>query len=113
MKGGDVYDVRSDGTSPGGGQTTTDLVTIFSPSLVNVAAFVDTDTHVRHVISLGASGQVYDYSYTKYPEQVLGETLLITLSNVVDMAAYYSSYDRTNHVILVTGDGNVHEVYYV
>jgi hypothetical protein len=41
------------------------------------------------------------------------ETLLLTLSNVVDMAAYYSDYDRTNHVILATVDGNIHEIYYV
>jgi hypothetical protein len=113
MKGGEVYDVRSDSTSPGGGQTTTDLVTTFTPPLVNVAAFVDTDTHLRHVISLDASGQAYDYSYTKYPEQVFGVTPLIMLDDVVDMAAYYSDYDRTNHVILVTADGIVHEVYYV
>ncbi len=96
-----------------GGQTTTDRVTHFFPSLVNVAAFVSSNTHVRHIILLDASGQVYDYSYTKNPAHLFGETLLLTLSNVVDMAAYYSDYDRTNHVILATVDGNIHEIYYV
>ena len=105
MKGGNVYHVHY---SFGG--ITTDLVTTFSPPLVNVAAFVSTDTNYRHVIVLDARGQVYDYSYT--PGQVFGQTLLYTLGNVVDMAAYYSVYDRMRHVILATGDGNVHELYY-
>jgi hypothetical protein len=112
MKGGDVYDVRMDNEVPGGGQTTTDLVTTFSPPLVNVAAFVDTDTHVRHIILLDSSGQVFDYSYKKDPVQLFGATSLITLGNVIDMVAYYSAYDGTNHVILATSDGNIHEVYY-
>lgn len=114
MKGGDVFDVYySGGIVSSGGQTTTDRVTGFSPSLVNVAAFVSPDTHVRHIILLDSSGQVYDYSYRKDPVQLFGATLLITLGNVIDMAAYYSTYDRTNHVILATDDGKIHEVYYV
>jgi hypothetical protein len=114
LKGGDVYDVHySGGIVSSGGQTTTDLVTTFFPSLVNVAAFVSSDTTVRHIILLDASGQVYDYSYIKDPLQLFGTTSLIPpLDNVVDMAGYYSYYDSTNHVILVTSDGNVHEVYY-
>jgi hypothetical protein len=110
MKNGEVYDVRSEGTSPGGGQTTTDRVTTFSPPLVNVAAFVDTHTHRRHVIALHASGQLYDYSYT--PQQVFGQTSLVSIPNVVDIVAYYSGYDTTCHVIAATRDGKIHEVYY-
>jgi hypothetical protein len=111
MKGGDVYDVYYSG-GLAGAQPTTARATGFSASLVNVAAFVSPNTHVRHIILLDASGQVHDYSYTQNPLQLFGATLLVTLSNVVDMAAYYSDYDRTNHVILVTFDGTVHEVYY-
>lgn len=110
MEGGNIYDVHYSGAILGGGQITTDLVTTFSPSLVNVAAFVATDTHYRHVIVLDASGQVYDYSYT--PGQVFGQTRLYTLGNVIDMAAYFSAYDGMRHVILATGDGKIHEVYY-
>jgi hypothetical protein len=105
-----VYDVHYSGAILGGGQITTDLVTTFSPTLVNVAAFVSTDTHTRHVIVLDASGQVYDYSYT--PGQVFGQKWLYTLGNVIDMAAYFSANDRMCHVILATGDGNIHEVKY-
>jgi hypothetical protein len=112
MRGGDIYDVHYSGAILAGGPITTDLVTTFSPSLVNVAAFVSPDTHSRHVIVLDASGQVYDYSYSKDPEQVFGQISLITLGNVIDMVAYYSAYDKIHHVILATGDGNLHEVYY-
>jgi hypothetical protein len=110
MQGGDVFDVHYSGGIVAGGPITTDRVTTFSPTLVNVAAFVSPDTHYRHVIVLEASGQVYDYSYT--PEQVFGQTALISLGNVIDMAGYYSAYDQMRHVILATGDGNIHEVYY-
>jgi hypothetical protein len=110
MQGGDVFDVHYSGGIVAGGPITTDRVTTFSPTLVNVAAFVSPDTNYRHVIVLEASGQVYDYSYT--PEQVFGQTSLISLGNVIDMAGYYSAYDRMRHVILATGDGNIHEVYY-
>jgi hypothetical protein len=110
MEGGNVYDVHYGGAILGGGQPTTDLVTHFSPTLVNVAAFVSTDTNYRHVVVLDASGQVYDYSYT--PQHVFGRTWLYALGNVIDMAAYFSVYDRMRHVILATGDGKIHEVYY-
>lgn len=110
LKNGEVYDVRTEGTSPGGGSQTTDLVTTFASPLVNVAAFVETDTHCRHVIALHANGQLYDYSYT--PEQVFGQTSLGSIPNVVDIVAYYSAYDSTCHVIAGTRDGNIHEVYY-
>jgi hypothetical protein len=110
---GNVYDVNYSGGFWAGGPTTAERVRDSSPSLVNVATFVSSYTHVRHIILLNDSGQLYDFSYTKNPAQVLGVTALIPpLDNVVDMAAYYSDYDRTNHVILVTVDGNVHEVYY-
>lgn len=112
MKGGDVYDVYYSGGIAGAAETATDRVTHFSPSLLNVATFVASNTQVRHIILLNASGQAYDFSYAKNPAHFFGETFLVTLSNVVDMVAYYSDYDRTNHVILVTVDGNVHEVYY-
>lgn len=112
MKNGEVYDVRTEGTSPGGGSKTTDLVTTFSPPLVNVAAFVESDSHCRHVIALHASGQLYDYSYT--PQQVFGQTPLVSIPNVVDIVAYYSAYDSTCHVIAGTreANGKLHEVYY-
>ncbi len=90
---------------------TTDVVTNFSPPLVNVAAFVDTNTNTRHISALNANGQVSMYSSTDAGMSG-GPSPLITLGNVIDMVGYYSSYDNTNHVILVTGDGNVHEVYY-
>ncbi len=110
MEGGNIYDVHYSGAILGGGPITTTLVTTFSPVLVNVAAFVSTDTHYRHVVVLNASGQVYDYSYT--PGQVSGQTLIDTRSNVIDMAAYFSTYDRMCHVILATDNGEVHEIYY-
>jgi len=106
MKGGDVFDVHY-----GFGGIGTDLLTTFSPSLVNVAALVNTDTHVRQVIVLNAAGDLNIYSYTFW--QIFPQIQLYTLRNVIDIAAYYSAYDRTNHVILVTSDGNVHEIYYV
>ncbi len=112
LKNGEVYDVRSEGPSPGGVPTTTELVTTFASPLVNVAAFVEPDTHCRHVIALHASGQLYDYSYT--PGQVFGQTPLVSIANVVDIVAYYSAYDSTCHVIAGTGEANgkLHEVYY-
>jgi len=112
MKNGEVYDVRHEGTISGGGQDTTDLVTAFSPPLVNVAAFVETDTHRRHVIALHASGQLHDYSYT--PQQVFGQNSLVSIPNVADIVAYYSAYDSTCHVIAGTREehGKLHEVYY-
>ena len=110
LKNGEVYDLRAEGASPGGVQITTDRVTTFAAPLVNVAAFVDTCTHRRHVIGLHDSGQLYDYSYT--PQQVFGQTPLVSIPNVVDIVAYYSAYDATCHVIAATGDKKVHEVYY-
>jgi hypothetical protein len=110
MKGGNIYDVHYSGAILGGGSITTNLVTTFSPPLVNVAAFVSTETWERHVIVLHASGQLYDYSYT--PQQVFGQTSLVSIANVIDIAAYYSAYDTTCHVIAATSDGNLHEVYY-
>ena len=110
MQGGSVFDVHSSGAILQGGPITTDLVTTFSPPLVNVAAFLSTDTGYRHVIVLHSSGQLYDYSYT--PQQVFGQTPLVSLANVVDIAAYYSAYDTTRHVIAATRDGNLHEIYY-
>ena len=110
MKGGNVYNVHYSGGILQGGQITTDFLTTFSPPLVNVAAFVSTDTSYRHVIALSSSGQLYDYSYT--PQNAFGQTSLVTISNVIDIAAYYSAYDTTRHVIVATSDGNLHEVYY-
>ena len=114
MKNGEIYDVRSEGTSPGGGSTTTEFVTRFSPPLVNEAAFVETETHCRHVIALQANGQLYDYSYT--PEQVSGQaqTPLVRIDNVVDIVGYYSAYDSTCHVIAGTSEANgkLHDVSY-
>jgi len=104
MQGGKVYNVER-----GLGGIGTQLLTTSLTQLKNVAAFVNTSTQSRHVILQDVNDQVSDYTYT--PEQVR-MTPLITLSNVIDMAAYYSNYDGTNHVILVTSDGNVHEVYY-
>ena len=51
MKNGEVYDVRTEGTSPGREKKTIDFVTKFASPLVNVAAFVESDTHCRHVIA--------------------------------------------------------------
>ena len=110
LQGGDVIDVYYSGGILAGGPITTDRVTTFSPTLKNVAAFVSSDTHYRHVIVLDDRGQVYDYSYT--PAQVFGRTPLISLGNVIDIAGYYSAYDQMRHVILATGDGNIHEVDY-
>ena len=110
MQGGSVFDVHYSGAILQGGPITTDLVTTFSPPLVNVAAFLSPDTGYRHVIVLQSGGQLYDYSYT--PQQVFGQTPLVSLANVVDIAAYYSAYDTTRHVIAATSDGNLHEIYY-
>jgi hypothetical protein len=119
MKNGEVYDVRTEGSTfpGGGGSTTTEFVTQFSPHLVNVAAFVEPETHRRHVIALHSSGQLYDYSYT--PEQVYGQaqTPLVSISNVVDIVGYYSAYDSTCHVIAGTNEahetnGKLHDVSY-
>jgi hypothetical protein len=105
MQGGDVFDVHY-----GFGGVGTNLLTTFSPPLVNVAALVNTDTHVRQVIVLNATGELNIYPYTFW--EAFSQIPLYTLSNVIDMAAYYSAYDRKNHVILATSDGNIHEVYY-
>jgi hypothetical protein len=107
MKGGSVFDVHYRG-----GYITTDPLTTFSSPLANVAAFVNTDTRDAHVIVLlHSSGQLYDYTYIPY--QGSGQTThLVSIANVVDIAAYYSHYDMTCHVIAATGDGNLHEVYY-
>ena len=110
MKNRNFYNVHLDYVAPGGGKPVTDLVTTASAPLVNVAAFFIPDNHYKHVILLDANGQVSDYSFTS--TQVFGTTPLITLNNVVDIAAYYSAYDDTNHVILITTDGKIHEVYY-
>jgi hypothetical protein len=108
LKEGYVLDVHSSGA----GGSTTCLVTTFSPDLVNVAAFVDTDTHCRHVIALHESGQLSDYSYTS--GQVVGQqTSLVSIPDVADIVAYYSHYDTTCHVIVATRDDRkIHEVYY-
>lgn len=106
MQGGDVFDVHFSGA----GGSTTDNVTTFSSHLVNVAAFVSTDTGYRHVIVLDTNGQLYDYSYT--PQQGFGQTPLVSIDNVADIVGYYSAYDQMRHVIVATRDGNIHEVYY-
>jgi hypothetical protein len=111
MKGGDIYDVHYGGGILGGGQITTDRLTTFSgPQLVNVAAFVSTDTHYRHVIVLNSSGELYDYSYI--PGNEFGQTFLAKFDNVVDIVGYYSAYDQKRHVIVATRDGELHEIYY-
>ncbi len=110
LQGGDVFDVYYSGEILAGEEITTKPVTTFSAALKNAAAFVSSDTGYRHVIVLDDSGRLYDYSYTR--EHVFGQTPLISLGNVIDMAAYYSAYDKMRHVILATGDGNIHEVYY-
>jgi hypothetical protein len=111
MKGGSVFDVHYSGGIMAGGPITTDPVTTFSPPLVNVAAFVDTDSSYRHVVALHKSGQLYDYSYTSGP--VSGQqTPLVSIPDVVDIVGYYSHYDTTCHVIVATGDRKIHEVYY-
>lgn len=110
MKGGSVFDVHYSGGILAGGQITTDLVTTFSPPLVNVAAFISPDTGSRHVIVLDSNGQLYDYSYT--PQQVFGLTPLVSIANVADIVGYYSDYDHMRHVIVATHDRNIHEVYY-
>jgi hypothetical protein len=110
MEGGDVFNVHYGGAILAGGSITTDLLTSFSFPLVNVAAFVSTDTGYRHVITLNSSGQLHDYSYI--PGSVFGQTLLATIGNVVDIVGYYSAYDRKRHVIVATGDGDLHEIYY-
>jgi len=104
MKGGDVYDVES---SLGGRDTR--LLFTSSTRLKNVAAFVNTATQIRQVILQDVNSQVAVYTYS--PEQVR-EAPLVTLGNVVDIAAYFSEYDSMCHVILATTDGNIHEVYY-
>jgi hypothetical protein len=107
MREGSVSDVYYRG-----GYITRDLLTTFSSPLANVAAFVNTDTSDAHVIVLHSSGQLYDYTYN-IPSQGNGQTTpLVSIPNVVDIAAYYSAYDRTCHVIAATRDGNLHEVYY-
>ncbi len=106
MQGVDVFDVYSSGA----GGSTTDRVTTFSHRLVNVAAFVSTDTLYRHVIVLDSNGQLYDYSYT--PQQAFGQTSLGSIPNVIVIVAYYSAYGTTCHVIVATGDRKMHEVYY-
>ena len=97
----------------------TDQVTTSPSPLKNVAAFVSPNGGVRHVILLDIHGQVSDYSYSVSSGQVYGTKRLITLDNVIDMAAYYSDYDSKNHVILATNygtngatNGHIHEVYY-
>jgi hypothetical protein len=106
MQGGDVFDVYSSGA----GGSTTDRVTTFSHRLINVAAFVSTDTLYRHVIVLDSNGQLYDYSYT--PQYVFGQTPHVNIANVADIVGYYSAYVHMRHVIVATHDGNIHEVYY-
>jgi hypothetical protein len=115
MQGGDVFDVHYYKGFWAGGSVITDQVPTTSSSLKNVAAFVSPEGGIRHVILLDHHGQVSDYSYSLNSGQAFGTTKLITMSDVVDMAAYYSDYDRTNHVILATNDatgGHIHEVYY-
>jgi hypothetical protein len=112
MRGGDVFDVHYGGGILEGGHPPTVLVTTFTPPLVNVAAFVNTDTKDAHVIVLDASGQLYDYTYTPHHEGLGQKTPLKNIANVVDIVAYYSHYDTNCHVIVATSDGNLHEVYY-
>jgi hypothetical protein len=110
MKGGSVFDVHYGGGILAGGQITTELVTTFSPPLVNVAAFISPDTRYRHVIVLDSNGQLYDYSYIS--QQAFKLTHLASFTNVADIVGYYSDYDRMRHVIVATHDRNIHEVYY-
>jgi hypothetical protein len=123
MMGGDVYDVRYSGGILGGEQITTVRVTTFSPTLDNVAAFVNTNTKVAHVIVLDKSWQLYDYTYTPHHEGLGQMTPLKNIANLLppgppgtrgikDIVAYYSYYDSYCHVIVATSDGNLHEIYY-
>ena len=83
------------------------LLLTSSTRLKNVAAFVNTATQIRQVILQDVNSQVAVYTYS--PEEVR-EAPLVTLGNVVDIAAYFSEYDSMCHVILATTDGNIHEV---
>ena len=123
MMGGDVYDVRYSGGTLGGEQITTVRITTFSPTLDNVAAFVNTNTKVAHVIVLDKSWQLYDYTYTPHHEGLGQMTPLKNIANLLppgppgtrgikDIVAYYSYYDSYCHVIVATSDGNLHEIYY-
>jgi hypothetical protein len=110
MKGGDIFDVHYGGGIVAGGGSTTERVTRFSSSLINVAAFVSPDTQYRHVIVLDSNGDVYDYSYL--PQEGSKRTHLARFTNVADIVGYYSDYDEMRHVIVATSDRNIHEVYY-
>lgn len=95
---------------PGQANETSSQLTDFHEPVANVSAFFSPETKIWHIIVLTQSGKLYDYTRTAQSE--LGKTLLTTMSNVVDIASYYSANDNFNHVILGTGDGNLHEVFY-
>jgi hypothetical protein len=114
MQGGDVFDVHYSGGILAGGQITTDRVKTFPSLLVNVAAFVDTNSYYRHVIALHESGQLYDYRYSAGQASASGQqTSLVSIPDVRDIVAYYSHYDAMCHVIVATKqEKKVYEVYY-
>jgi hypothetical protein len=101
------------GCGPGGSDET--VLFRHNQYLLNPTLSIVQDVDAFHAayergLCAAKAGRSYDYSYT--PQHVFGRTWLYALGNVIDIAAYFSVYDRMRHVILATDDGKIHEVYY-
>jgi hypothetical protein len=88
----------------------TNFVTNFGENLVGAASFFSFDNNDHNIIALSRSGQLFAYS--RNAQRQVPKTRLAALSNVIDVAGYFSLYDNNRHAIVATSDGTLHEVNY-
>jgi hypothetical protein len=86
------------------------LLANYSSPIVAVGGFFSPDDNDRHAIVATADGDIHEIFYN--PTSGQGQTVLTSLSGIVDLAGFYTSDDNDRHVIVGTSDGNVHEIFY-
>jgi hypothetical protein len=93
--------------NPNTGISATSLPAI--PQTFRIAGFFTEDDGFRHAICATTDGNVIDLRYGKGAPT---ETILLSVSDIIDVGCFYSKDDKLGHVIVATGDGTITEIYY-
>ncbi len=111
---GEIYDIDYPDKDhvPGdiSGHDNVYVKTTFGERVKNVTAFFSSDTNYRHIVVLTQQNWLKDHAYdihgiNRPPIQLVHD------ANVVDMTSFYSAHDQLCHVLYVTKDSNLYNLY--
>ena len=108
---GEIYDIDYPDHAP---QTVGQnyVRTSFGEPVKNVTAFFSSDTNYRHIVVLTKQNWLKDRAYSTYGTgPIRPPTQLVYDAYIKDITSFYSARDQLCHVVYVTRDRNLYNLY--